>query len=75
MYSLIIAPYPQLTPDQQAVIADDYGMIGGKLNLPVRRALKLYYLRLLHLDEAPATSNAQQLIWFNRAEAGLPQYD
>ena len=28
--ALIIAPHPDLTPDQQAVIADDYGMEDGR---------------------------------------------
>ncbi|MDP1771242.1 MAG: WYL domain-containing protein [Methylobacter sp.] len=64
--TLIIAPHPDLTTDQQAVIADDYGMEDGRLNLPVRRALKLYYLRMLHLDEALGTPKAQQIVWLNR---------
>ena len=77
--TLIIAPHPDLTPDQQAVIADDYGMEDGRLHLTVRRALKLYYLRMLHLDEAPGTSETQQIIWLNRdqleATATSYQYD
>lgn len=74
--ALIIGPHPDLTPEQQSVIADDYGMEDGRLTLIVRRALKLYYLRMLHLDEASATPKIQQIIWINR-ESTLtpPQYD
>jgi predicted DNA-binding transcriptional regulator YafY len=64
--TLILAPHPDLTPDQQAVIADDFGMEDGRLHLIVRRALKLYYLRKLHLDEAQGTPKTQKIIWLNR---------
>ena len=75
--SLIIAPHPDLTLEQQTVIADDYGMEDGLLTLIVRRALKLYYLRMLHLDEAQGTPKIQQIVWLNRSELELtrPQYD
>ena len=77
--TLIIAPHPDLTPDQQAVIADDYGMKDRRLYLTVRRALILYYLRMLHLDEASGTPKTQQIIWLNRdqleATATSYQYD
>lgn len=64
--TLIITPHPGLTPDQQAVIADDFGMQEGRLNLTVRSALKFYYLRLLHLDETQGTPESQQIVWLNR---------
>ena len=61
------------------MIADDYGMENGELHLTVRRALKLYYLRMLHLDEAQETPKTQQIIWLNRdqleATATSYQYD
>ena len=50
------------------MIDDDYGMEDGKQHLAVRRALKLYYLRMLHLDEAPGTLKTQQIIWLNREQ-------
>jgi hypothetical protein len=66
--TMIIAPNPELTHGQQSVIADDYGMKDGILNLPVRRALKLYYVRMLHLDNTAATPKTQQIVWLNRDE-------
>ncbi|MDP3529951.1 MAG: WYL domain-containing protein [Methylicorpusculum sp.] len=66
--TLTIAPHPDLSPDQQAVIADDFGMDNATLILTVRRALRLYYLRMLHLDGLPESPKVQQIVWVNRAE-------
>lgn len=68
--TLIMAPHPGLSPEQQAVIADDFGMINGQLNLSVRRALKLYALRMLHLDVEHADPKVQQIVWLNRRTSG-----
>ena len=77
--TLIIAPHPELSPEQRAVIADDFGMTDGKLALTVRRAMRLYYLRMLHLDESPLVPKIQQIIWLNRElseiKPTLLQYD
>lgn len=74
--SLLLAPHPGLSPQQQAVIADDFGMVDGQLNLQVRRALKLYVLRILHLDIEHDDPKVQQIVWMNREVAlvseGLP---
>ncbi|OAI23930.1 WYL domain-containing protein [Methylomonas koyamae] len=64
--SLLLAPHPGLSPQQQAVIADDFGMVDGLLNLQVRRALKLYVLRMLHLDTEHHDPKVQQIVWLNR---------
>lgn len=66
--TLIIAPHPDLSLEQQTVIADDFGMENDTLVLTVRRALRLYYLRMLHLDGQPETPKVQQIVWLNRAE-------
>lgn len=60
----IIAPNPGLGAEQQAVIADDYGMVDGTLQLDVRKALALYYLRMLHLDgdEAVIDPKVNQIV-------------
>lgn len=50
--TLRIVPNPALGAAQQAAIADDFGMEDGVLVFEVRRALALYYRRLLGLDEA-----------------------
>lgn len=74
--SLLLAPHPGLSPQQQAVIADDFGMVEGRLNLQVRRALKLYVLRMLHLDIEHDDPKVQQIVWLNKENAsvneGLP---
>ncbi|MGZ5781063.1 MAG: WYL domain-containing protein [Burkholderiaceae bacterium] len=72
--TLTIAPHPELSPEQQAVIADDFGMTDGKLHLTVRSAMRLYMLRMLHLDESPSVPKIQQIVWLNReqAETALP---
>lgn len=64
--SLLLEPHPGLSPQQQSVIADDFGMVDGQLNLQVRRALKLYVLRMLHLDIEHSDSKVQQIVWLNR---------
>jgi predicted DNA-binding transcriptional regulator YafY len=50
--SLRIVPNPNLGTAQQAAIADDFGMEDGALVIEVRRALALYYRRLLGVDGA-----------------------
>lgn len=64
--SLLLAPHPGLSPQQQSVIADDFGMVDGQLNLQIRRALKLYVLRMLHLDIEHSDPKVQQIVWLNR---------
>lgn len=65
---LEIAPNPGLSPEQKAVIADDFGMVDGTLRLKVRRAMSLYYARMLHLNDENPTGNPQinQIVLLNR---------
>lgn len=66
---LHIAPNPLLNPQQREVIADDYGMDGGVLKLTVRKALALYYKRMLDLDDAADGMAARRpLVLARRAE-------
>jgi len=67
--SLLLAPHPGLSSQQQVVIADDFGMVDGLLNLQVRRALKLYVLRMLHLDTEHHDPKVQQIVWLNKEDA------
>lgn len=55
MTALQIVPHPKLTPSQQAVVAQDYGMTDHRLDLPVRLAMLFYTTRRLGLDRDPAT--------------------
>lgn len=69
--TLVIAPHPELSPEQQAVVADDFGMTDGNLHLPVRRAMRLYVLRMLHLDQSSLVPKIQQIVWLNREQAEI----
>jgi hypothetical protein len=73
--TLVIAPHPELSPEQQAVVADDFGMTDGKLHLPVRRAMRLYVLRMLHLDQSSLVPKIQQIVWLNREQAEIESPD
>lgn len=68
--NLEIGPHPKLSDTQQKVIAVDYGMKGGKANIPVRKALLYYALKRLGLDTDPAARRAQdqQIVLLNAAE-------
>jgi len=58
--TLIIAPNPALSTNQQKIIALDYGMEGGSADLSVRRCMLYYALRRLGLDTDPAARRAQE---------------
>ena len=66
--TLEIGPHPALSDTQAKVIALDYGMISGKAEIKVRRALLYYALRRLGLDTDPAARkpNDQQIVLLNR---------
>lgn len=62
-FSFEIIPHPKLTPSQQAVVAKDYGMKGGKRTLAVRYAMLFYVLKRLGLlNEAREQDPRQQHI-------------
>ena len=48
--TLEIGPHPELSESQKKVIALDYGMRGGKVEIQVRRALLYYALKRLGVD-------------------------
>jgi len=45
-----IVPNPDLTSAQQSVVAEDYGMLKGKMNITIRAQLIPYALNLLRID-------------------------
>ena len=57
--TISIAPHPELSETQKKVIALDYGMRGGSVKIPVRRALLYYALKRLGLDTDPAARRPQ----------------
>ena len=68
--TLEITPDGRLTPDQQEVIAHDYGMINGQLNLTIRAKLAPYLLQLLnlHVGKQLEDPRAQQIVLANYDE-------
>ncbi|MBK0415828.1 WYL domain-containing protein [Chromobacterium haemolyticum] len=69
LVTLVLAPNPGLPKAHQRVIELDYGMENGELRFECRRALLLYVVRNLGLDEAEGKSpKVQQIILHNRTE-------
>ena len=68
--TLEITPDGRLTPDQQEVIAHDYGMTNGQLTLTVRAKLAPYLLQLLNLNvgKQHEDARAQQIVLANYNE-------
>ena len=58
--TLEITPDNRLTPDQQEVIAHDYGMTNGQLKLTVRAKLAPYLLQLLNLNVGKQLEDASR---------------
>jgi predicted DNA-binding transcriptional regulator YafY len=65
--TLEVGPHPELSETQSRVIALDYGMMDGKAEIRVRRALLHYALRRLGLDTDPGARRPhdQQIVLLN----------
>lgn len=50
LFEVLICPNPKLTEFQKKGIAEDYGMIDGKMSIRVRKALLFYFEKILRLD-------------------------
>lgn len=70
---LEIGPHPALSPSQKEVIGLDYGMVDGKAEIRVRRALLYYTLKRLGLDTDPSARRPQdqQIVLLNSTAVGL----
>lgn len=68
--TLEIGPHPELSETQQKVIALDYGMLGGRAKISVRKAFLYYTLKRLGLDTDPTARRPQdqQIVLLNAAE-------
>ncbi len=65
-----VHPHPELPPAQQAIIAEDYGMVDGQITQRVRAALVPYFLRLMQIEpgrEHP-DPKVQQIVLANQDE-------
>ena len=62
-----ILPNPDLTLAQQSVVAEDYGMLKGKMNITIRAQLIPYALNLLRITINPEAENplSNQLVLGN----------
>ena len=69
-FSVELAPNPKLSESQQAVIAQDFAMHGGRVHVPIRKALLYYFQKRLRLDVADALNKPQEVpvVIANRAE-------
>jgi hypothetical protein len=67
---LEIGPHPELSDNQRRAIEMDYGMEGGRGQIPVRRALLFYALKRLGLDTKPTIRppNEQQIVLTNAVD-------
>lgn len=65
--TLEVGPHPELSETQSRVIALDYGMVDGRAEIRVRRALLYYALRSLGLDTDPGARRPhdQQIVLLN----------
>lgn len=59
MVKVIITPNPELTSAERQLIEDDYGMVGGELQIECRRALLSSMLRQLNLLGAQCGSGSE----------------
>jgi predicted DNA-binding transcriptional regulator YafY len=67
--SVIIQPDPRLDAAQKAIIESDFGMLGGQLEIPSRRALVKYVLQRYQIDHKnlDPKPEAQQIVVKNLA--------
>lgn len=67
LVTVILQPDPRLSPEKQAVLANDYQMQNGQLHIPTRGCLVQYLLRELQVSTKilDGTPEAQQLVCVN----------
>ncbi len=67
---LEIGPHPELSDTQRKAIEMDYGMVDGKAQIVVRKALLFYALKRLGLDTDPNARRPQdqQIVLINKDE-------
>jgi predicted DNA-binding transcriptional regulator YafY len=53
IFEVVLRPNPDLSENQQKIIARDYGMREGKVTVPVRYALLYYFNKRMRLDVGP----------------------
>jgi len=66
-FDVVLSPNPMLSPSQQRIVADDYGMTKGEVAIPVRRALLYYFNKRLRLDVGGDRAGETPIVVKNRA--------
>lgn len=61
LFSITLVPNPKLSHAQQAIVSKDYGMLEGRLNLTVRRAMLYYFWKRFRFDVADLLDNPQEV--------------
>ncbi|HLK82331.1 MAG TPA: WYL domain-containing protein [Xanthobacteraceae bacterium] len=69
-FDVEIGPHPELTESQKAVVAKDYGMVGGRAVLRVRYAMLFYVLKRLGLlgNAVKQNPRTQHIVALNAKE-------
>jgi predicted DNA-binding transcriptional regulator YafY len=68
-FAVALAPNPVLSAGQQEIIAQDFGMRGGRAEVPVRKALLYYFQKRLRLDVSDLDSpHEKPVVVANRTE-------
>ncbi len=69
-FPVALAPNPVLSGGQQEIIAQDFGMTGGRAEIPVRMALLYYFQKRLRLDVSDLLDNPHEkpVVVANRTE-------
>jgi hypothetical protein len=63
-----LAPHPDLSEGQRRVIALDYGMKDGVVEVPIRLSLFYYFERQLCLDLEDLEPARRQVVLLNKRE-------
>jgi hypothetical protein len=69
-FDVVLVPNPKLSPAQHKIIERDYGMLNGRCELRVRKALLYYLDKRLRLDVAEKQDRPKEtpIVVANRAE-------
>ena len=69
-FDLAIGPHPELTPNQKAIVAKDFGMVDDRAVLTIRYAMLFYVLKRLGLlgDASRLSARTQHIVALNRTE-------
>ena len=60
-FAVALAPNPALNESQRSIIAQDYEMTDGRVEVMVRKALLYYFLKRLRLDVADKLDNPHEV--------------